>query len=62
MAGGTKDWFSVRCVFQWKNWDGAPFEERITLWQAVSHICTWRGATYWVQVPAQLTRTRCSRC
>ena len=29
-------WFAVRCVFQWETWEGAPFEERITLWRADS--------------------------
>lgn len=30
------DWCSVRCVFRWTGWEGEPFEERITLWQADS--------------------------
>src|SRR5262245_1341209 len=30
------DWYSVRCVFRWTGWEGEPFEERITLWQAES--------------------------
>ena len=36
MTGDAKGWYSVRCVFQWNSWEGAPFEERITLWQAES--------------------------
>jgi hypothetical protein len=31
-----EDWFTVRCVFRWTNWAGTPYEERITLWRAVS--------------------------
>jgi hypothetical protein len=30
------EWYSVRCVFAWPSWEGQPFEERITLWRAVS--------------------------
>ncbi|WP_326834122.1 hypothetical protein VSH64_04220 [Amycolatopsis rhabdoformis] len=29
-------WYAVRCVFRWQQWEGSPFEERITLWQAPS--------------------------
>lgn len=36
MAGEDTDWYSVRCVFQWTGWEGAPFEERLTLWRAES--------------------------
>ncbi len=31
-----KSWYAVRCVFQWDDWEGAPYEERLTLWQADS--------------------------
>ncbi|MFC6599478.1 hypothetical protein [Kitasatospora paranensis] len=31
-----KSWYAVRCVFQWDAWEGTPYEERLTLWQAVS--------------------------
>ncbi|MEU2233560.1 hypothetical protein ACH4A8_12690 [Streptomyces vietnamensis] len=31
-----KSWYAVRCVFRWDAWEGAPYEERLTLWQAVS--------------------------
>lgn len=34
MADGF--WFTVRCVFRWVDWAGAPYEERITLWRAAS--------------------------
>jgi hypothetical protein len=27
-------WYSVRCVFQWSQHEGEPYEERITLWRA----------------------------
>ena len=36
MTGDAKGWYSVRCVFQWNSWEGAPFGERTTLWQAES--------------------------
>jgi hypothetical protein len=36
MARSEGDWYGVRCIFRWDKWDGAPFEERITLWQAES--------------------------
>lgn len=36
MADGEPGWYSVRCVFRWKDWEGEPFEERITLWRARS--------------------------
>jgi hypothetical protein len=26
----------VRCLFWWTNWEGRPFEERVTLWRARS--------------------------
>lgn len=29
-----REWYAVRRVFRWNNWDGQPYEERITLWQA----------------------------
>ncbi|MFB6838546.1 hypothetical protein [Streptomyces sp. NPDC056361] len=35
MAEG-KSWYAVRCVFRWDASEGAPYEERLTLWQAVS--------------------------
>lgn len=34
--GDELDWYSVRCVFAWAEWEGRPFEERITLWRAGS--------------------------
>ena len=36
MTDDELEWFSVRCVFAWSNWEGKPFEERITLWRARS--------------------------
>jgi hypothetical protein len=36
MADEDSEWFSVRCVFHWVDWEGEPYEERITLWQAAS--------------------------
>lgn len=35
VAPGTF-WYAVRCVFQWADDVGAPYEERLTLWQAGS--------------------------
>jgi hypothetical protein len=29
-------WYSVRCLFRWRGWEGRPYEERITLWRACS--------------------------
>jgi hypothetical protein len=34
-ADGTS-WYAVRCVFQWDDWEGTPYEERLTLGQATS--------------------------
>ncbi|MFD9502381.1 hypothetical protein [Streptomyces sp. NPDC060035] len=31
-----KSWYAVRCVFQWDAGEDAPYEERLTLWQAAS--------------------------
>jgi hypothetical protein len=31
-----KSWYAVRCVFQWDTWKGTPYEERLTLWHALS--------------------------
>ncbi|MFC1438949.1 hypothetical protein ABUW04_11815 [Streptacidiphilus sp. N1-10] len=31
-----KSWYAVRCVFHWDAWEGTPYEERLTLWQAAS--------------------------
>ena len=28
------EWYAVRCVFQWTEAEGRPYEERITLWRA----------------------------
>jgi hypothetical protein len=30
-------WYSVRCIFFWRQHAGRPYEERITLWLADSH-------------------------
>ncbi|MER5777166.1 hypothetical protein ABT144_23270 [Streptomyces sp. NPDC002039] len=35
VAPGTF-WYAVRCVFQWADDVGAPYEERLTLWRAGS--------------------------
>ncbi|MFD0075392.1 hypothetical protein ACFVIY_23475 [Streptomyces sp. NPDC127166] len=35
-AAAEKSWYAVRCVFQWVAWEGAPYEERLTLWWADS--------------------------
>ncbi|MGV9264961.1 hypothetical protein ACWDRR_09890 [Kitasatospora sp. NPDC003701] len=38
-AAGVADetsWYAVRCVFHWDACEGTPYEERLTLWQAVS--------------------------
>ncbi|MFE5111634.1 hypothetical protein [Streptomyces sp. NPDC056663] len=35
-ADGETSWYAVRCVFQWEAWEGTPYEERLTLWQAAS--------------------------
>jgi hypothetical protein len=35
-SGGGLEWYSVRCLFWWVDWEDQPFEERITLWQATS--------------------------
>ncbi|MEU1231662.1 hypothetical protein [Streptomyces sp. NPDC005828] len=32
----AESWYAVRCVFQWVAWEGAPYEERLTLWRAES--------------------------
>ena len=29
-------WYGVRCVFHWKVWERAPYEERLTIWRAES--------------------------
>lgn len=29
-------WHAVRCFFRWKEWEGAPYEERVTVWLAES--------------------------
>jgi hypothetical protein len=29
-------WYAVRCIVRWTNWEGSPYEERITLWKAAS--------------------------
>ncbi|WP_042425925.1 hypothetical protein [Streptacidiphilus anmyonensis] len=31
-----QSWYGVRCVYRWESWEGAPYEERITLWRAGS--------------------------
>ncbi|MEU8775448.1 hypothetical protein [Streptomyces sp. NPDC048606] len=31
-----KAWYAVRCVFRWDVVDDTTYEERLTLWQAVS--------------------------
>lgn len=31
-----EDWYTVRCVFRWVEWERSPYEERITLWRAES--------------------------
>ena len=49
MARSEGDWFGVRCIFRWDKWDGAPFEERITLWQTES----MRAAVELAEVEAQ---------
>ncbi|HEY5396458.1 MAG TPA: hypothetical protein VIL16_13765 [Trebonia sp.] len=36
MTDDELEWFGVRCVFAWPDWEGKPFEERITLWRARS--------------------------
>ncbi|MEV6626622.1 hypothetical protein AB0M83_27520 [Amycolatopsis sp. NPDC051106] len=28
------EWYAVRCVFQWTEAEGRPYEERITVWRA----------------------------
>ena len=28
------EWFAVRCVFQWNEAGGRPYEERLTMWRA----------------------------
>jgi hypothetical protein len=30
------EWYGVRCIFRWSDWDNAPYEERITIWRAES--------------------------
>jgi len=27
------EWYAVRCVFQWTEAEGRPYEERITVWR-----------------------------
>jgi hypothetical protein len=34
MSAEEDRWYSVRCVFQWSQHEGKPYEERITLWRA----------------------------
>jgi hypothetical protein len=34
--GAGLAWYGVRCLYHWVDWDDRPFEERITLWRAVS--------------------------
>jgi hypothetical protein len=36
VSGGGLEWYGVRCLFWWVDWEDRPFEERITLWQAIS--------------------------
>lgn len=36
MSAEADEWYGVRCVFQGTHGEGAPFEERITLWRADS--------------------------
>ncbi|MGH9439736.1 MAG: hypothetical protein ACRD22_18115 [Terriglobia bacterium] len=33
---GGLEWYGVRCLFWWSGWESQAFEERITLWQAIS--------------------------
>ncbi|HEX3958842.1 MAG TPA: hypothetical protein VHZ03_19805 [Trebonia sp.] len=35
-ATGGLQWYGVRCVYWWAEWDNQPFEERITLWRTTS--------------------------
>ena len=34
MSAEDDRWYGVRCVFQWSQREGEPYEERITLWRA----------------------------
>ncbi|MFE0463385.1 hypothetical protein ACFW1A_29450 [Kitasatospora sp. NPDC058965] len=33
-SGAERSWFGVRTFYRWTPWEGEPYEERITLWQA----------------------------
>jgi hypothetical protein len=36
MSANENQWYSVRCLFRWDSAEGAPYEERITVWLAGS--------------------------
>jgi hypothetical protein len=58
MTDDELEWFGVRCVFAWSDWEGKPYEERITLWRARSldhaiELAEQEAEGYAVEIGAQ---------